>query len=216
MRKFFTTVIALTMLTAGISGCTNNDNSGSSGSSDVSDSSDNSDNSDSSNSDNSDNSDSSDLIGTPDASGSTSDSTSDGTSQGGENLPDPNGRAAKLGAAAMAAVEWPSMMDVTDAETATMFFNIDLNMCEDYYFSNQLISAQLNEILVAKPTAGNEDALKDAFDAHFEYIQNEAALYPDQEASAAGAVSGTTEDGYLYIIVHENGAEVAEAMLAAE
>ncbi len=213
MRKFITTVIALTMLTAGISGCTNNDNSGSSGSSDVSDSSDNSDVSDSSTPDNSD---SSDTSGTPDASGSTSDSTSNGTSDGGENLPDPNGRAAKLGAAAMEAVEWPAMMDVTDQEMATMFFNIDLNMCEDYYFSNQLISAQLNEILVAKPTAGNEDALKDAFDAHFEYIQTDAAFYPDQEASAAGAVSGTTEDGYLYIIVHENGADAAAAMLAAE
>lgn len=207
MKKFITTVIALTMLTAGISGCTNNDNSGSSGSSDVSDSSDNS---DSGNSDNGSDS------GTPDASGSTSDNASNGTSEGGENLPDPNGRAAKLGAAAMAAVEWPSMMDVTDSEMATMFFNIDLSMCEDYYFSNQLISAQLNEILVAKPTAGNEDALKDAFDAHFKYIQTDAAFYPDQEASAAGAVSGTTEDGYLYIIVHENGAEAAEAMLAAE
>ena len=54
------------------------------------------------------------------------------------------------------------------------------------------------------------------FDAHFEYIKNDAAFYPDQEPSAAGTVNGTTEDGYLYIIVHENGADIASAMLSAE
>lgn len=209
MKRFVSTVIAMAMLTAGLSGCTGNNNSGSSGSSEVSDSSD----SGSDNSDNSENSDNSDSA--PDTSGATSDGASTGTSDGGENLPDPDGRAAKMGAAAMEAVEWPAMMDVTDPEMASMFFGIDLSACEDYYLSNQLISAQLNEVVIAKPSAGNEDALKSAFDAHFEYIKNEAAFYPDQEASAAGAVSGTTEDGYLYIIVHENGADAAEAMLAA-
>lgn len=194
MKKIIATFITLTMLTAGISGCTGNGNS------DVSDSSGSAENSGNSG----------DSI-----SEGTSDTAPAGTDESSENLPDISGRAAQMGAAAMEAVEWPSMMDVTDEETASIFFGIDLNMCEDYYFSNQLISAQLNEIVIAKPSAGNEDALKAAFDAHFEYIQNDAAFYPDQEASAAGAVSGTTEDGYYYIIVHENGADAAAAMLTA-
>lgn len=201
MKKFITTVIALTMLTVGISGCTGNGNSSdNSGSNSVSDSS--------------GNSDSTPAGGTADNSGGTSDNTSGGTSEAG--LPDPNGRAAKMGAAAMAADEWPSMMDVTDPELALNFFGIDLSKCEDYYISNQLISAQLNEVVIVKPAAGSEDEIKAAIDAHAEYIKNEGALYPDQEASAAGTVTGTTEDGYLYIIVHENGADIASAMLEAE
>ncbi len=209
MKKFITTVIALTMLTVGISGCTNNDNSSdNSGSTNVSDSSDNS--------NSTDNSDNSDTSGTAENSGTSSDDPSGGTSEIEFDLPDPNGRAAKMGAAAMEADEWPAMMDVVDPEFATMFFGIDLSMCEDYYLSNQLISANLNEVVIAKPVAGKEDDLKAVFDAHFEYIKNDAAFYPDQEPSAAGTVNGTTEDGYLYIIVHENGADIASAMLSAE
>lgn len=201
MKKIITTVIALAMLTVGISGCTGNGNSSdSSGSNSVSDSS--------------GNSDSTPASGTADNSGGTSDNASGGTSEA--ELPDPNGRAAKMGAAAMAADEWPSMMDVTDPELALNFFGIDLSKCEDYYISNQLISAQLNEVVIVKPAAGSEDEIKAAIDAHAEYIKNEGAFYPDQEASAAGTVTGTTEDGYLYIIVHENGADIASAMLEAE
>ncbi|MDE7193389.1 MAG: DUF4358 domain-containing protein [Oscillospiraceae bacterium] len=215
MKKFITAIIALTMLTAAISGCTDNGNSSdSSGSTNVSDSSDNSNSSNST--DDSDNSDNSDTSGTADNSGNTSDNASGGTSETEFDLPDPNGRAAKMGAAAMAADEWPSMMDVVDPELASAFFGIDLSKCEDYYLSNQLISAQLNEVIIVKPAAGSEDEIKAAVDAHAEYIKNEGAFYPDQEASAAGTVTGTTEDGYLYIIVHANGADIAAAMLAAE
>lgn len=147
--------------------------------------------------------------------GETANSETSGADSG-DNQSGTSGRAAIMGAAAMNAVEWPSMMEIEDEETAQMFLGIDLNMCEDYYFSTQLISAQLNEIVIAKPAAGSEDALKEAFDAHFEYIQTDAAFYPEQEVSAAGAVSGTTEDGYYYIIVHENGEDAAAALLAAD
>jgi hypothetical protein len=121
-----------------------------------------------------------------------------------------------MGAAAMEAVEWPAMMEVTDNDLSQSFFGIDLSMCEDFYIANQLISAQLNEIVIAKPAEGMEDELKAAFDAHYEYIQTDAAFYPEQEASAAGAVEGTTDDGYYYIVVHENGSDAAAALLAVE
>lgn len=124
-----------------------------------------------------------------------------------------NSRAKELGNIAIETVEWPAMMDITDAEMAESFLGINIEMCEDYYFANQLISAQLNEILIAKPIEGKEEDIKAAFDKHFEYIKNEAAFYPAQEESAAGAVMGETEDGYLYLIVHANGADVETALL---
>lgn len=111
-----------------------------------------------------------------------------------------------------ASLEWPAMMELPDAETAVMMTSIDPALCEDYYMSTQLMSAHLNEVIICKPAAGNEAALKEQFDAHFEYIKNGAAFYPEQEGSAAGAVQGTTDDGYLYIIVHENGATAEAAM----
>ncbi len=117
--------------------------------------------------------------------------------------------------AAYAAVEWPSMMPVDDVELINSFFGIDTTLCEDYYVANQLISAQLNEIIIVKPLAGNEDALQAQLDAHFEYIKNDAAFYPEQEPSAAGAVMGELDNGYKYILVHENGAAVEEAVRAS-
>lgn len=135
-----------------------------------------------------------------------------------EYTPDPDGRAAKLAAAAFSGTEFPAMMEVTRSDWAEGFFGIDLSICEDFYISNAMISAQLNEVIIAKPKAGSEEALKAQFDSHFDYIKNDpnATFYPAQEASAEGAVSGETADGYYYIIVHENGESAAEALLAAE
>ena len=118
----------------------------------------------------------------------------------------------QMAANVFSSLEWPAMMELPDAETAMMMVSIDPALCEDYYMSTQLMSAHLNEVIICKPSAGNETALQEQFDAHFEYIQNGAAFYPEQEVSAAGAVKGTTDDGYLYIIVHENGATAAAAI----
>ena len=110
------------------------------------------------------------------------------------------------------AFEWPAMMEIPDAETTINLFSIDLGLCEDYYIAQQLMSAHLNQVIICKPAAGKEAELQAQFDAHFAYIKDGAAFYPEQEASAAGAVQGKTDDGYLYIIVHANAAD-AEAAL---
>jgi len=118
----------------------------------------------------------------------------------------------QMAANVFSSLEWPSMMELPDAETAMMMLSIDPALCEDYYMSTQLMSAHLNEVLICKPAAGKEAELQAQFDAHFEYIKNGAAFYPEQEVSAAGAVKGKTDSGYLYIIVHENGATAEAAM----
>lgn len=120
--------------------------------------------------------------------------------------------ARQMAANAYSVIEWPPMMEMPDIETTLMMTSIDPSLCTDYYISTPLISADLNEIIICKPDTGREAELQEQFDAHFEYIKNGAAFYPEQEASAAGAVMGKTDDGYLYIIVHENG-QAAEAAL---
>ena len=135
-----------------------------------------------------------------------------------EYVPDPDGRAARYAEAALNAVEFPSMMEVTRSDYAESFFGLDLSLCRDFYTANAMISALLSEVIIVNPKEGCEDELKAQMDAHFDYIKNDpnAAFYPEQELSAEGAVSGVTEDGYYYIIVHKDGAAAAEALLAAE
>lgn len=135
-----------------------------------------------------------------------------------EYVPDPNGRAAMLAEAVMNAVEFSSMMEVTRSDYAQSFFGLDLSLCEDFYASNAMISANLSQIIIAKPKAGCEEELKAQIDAHFDYIKNDpnAAFYPEQELSAKGAVSGVTDYGYYYLLVHKEGAAAAEALLAVE
>lgn len=133
-----------------------------------------------------------------------------------EYTTDPNGRAAALAETVMNAVEFPSMMEVTRSDYAEGFFGLDLSLCEDFYAANAMISALLSEIIIAKPAEGCEEQLKAQMDAHYDYIKNDpnAAFYPEQELSAEGAVSGVTEDGYYYIIVHKDGAAAEEALQA--
>lgn len=183
MKKFLSTALILAVLAMTVTGCSSNNNS-----SDVSDVNDNS-----------------SVVSDSNAEG---ENAENGTENETAAL-----TAVQMAANVLNAVEWPAMMEIPDADTANMLLGIDPALCEDYYFSTQLMSAQLNEVVIAKPSAGNEEALQAQFDAHFEYIKNGAAFYPAQEESAAGAVQGKTEDGYLYILVHVDGAACEEAML---
>ncbi len=114
------------------------------------------------------------------------------------------------------AVEFPedSMSENMTPEDAMLSFSVDTELCEDYYFSVNLMRTQLNEILIAKPKEGCKEQLKEQFDAHVEYLKEQAALYEEQEVSVSGTVTGELDNGYCYIIVHENGSEAEEALEA--
>ena len=130
----------------------------------------------------------------------------------------PDNRAGRMAAAALNTDEWPYMQVVSDPELIGTMFSTDsgetfnLDDLEEFCFCTNLISAQLNEVIVVKPVNGREGAVQDVLDSYLNYTQNGAAFYPDQEISAAGAVSGKTADNYMYLIVHENGAAIADAI----
>ncbi len=160
------------------------------------------------------------CAGGNDSSSDSTDSTVSGTVEAGDNTTSEvtDDEAASLTAAQMAAnaltaIEWPAMMQVEDPEMINGFFGIDAALCEDYYISNQMISAQLNEVIIVKPAEGKKADLQAQLDSHFEYIKNDAAFYPEQEPSAEGAVMGELSNGYLYILVHENAQTAADALL---
>ncbi len=130
----------------------------------------------------------------------------------------PDNRAGRMAAAALNTDEWPYMQVVSDPELIGTMFSTDkgetfnLDDLEEFCFCTNLISAQLNEVIIVKPVNGREGAVQDVLDSYLNYTQNGAAFYPDQEISAAGAVSGKTADNYMYLIVHENGAAIADAI----
>lgn len=117
-----------------------------------------------------------------------------------------------IGSAAAGCVEWVSMLEITDAESAMTMFGLDTTLCDEYYLSVTMMSAHLNEIIIVKPKSGSEPEVETQLEEHFDYVKNSAALYPEQEISAAGAVQGKTADGYYYIIVHRIGSEIADVI----
>lgn len=143
-----------------------------------------------------------------------------GEESGADNshLPFPDNRAGRMAAAALNTGVWPTMDIVSEADMIGSMFSTDegevfnLDDLEEYCFCTNVISAQLNRVIVVKPVNGREGAVEDAINTYLNYSQTGAAFYPAQEESAAGAVSGKTPDNYIYLIVHKNGAAIADAI----
>ena len=197
MKKIITLSLILSALALAVTGCSNNSSSSSAESSDVTSS----------------------VTSGENNSEEVSDNVSDDTaSDDSENSSssEVSGTAAQYAEKVMNAIEWPAMAEKTDAEDVQLAFSIDTSLCEDYYFADNMMSVHFNRILIAKPSAGNEEALGAQFDAYVSYLDNMETdrLYEDQVISLSGRVHGETPDGYYYIIVHEDGAAAEAAMLA--
>lgn len=134
------------------------------------------------------------------------------------SLPFPDNRAGRMAAAALRTDVWPAMDVVSEVDMIGSMFSTDegevfnLDDLEEYCFCTNVMSAQLNRVIVVKPVNGREGAVEDAINTYLNYSQTGAAFYPAQEESAAGAVSGKTPDNYIYLIVHKNGQAIADAM----
>ena len=151
---------------------------------------------------------------------SSTESSSDVNGGGVDNsgLSFPDNRAGRMAAAALRTDSWPAMEVVSEADELGALFSTDegevfnLDDLEEFCFCTNLMSAQLNRVIVVKPVNGREGAVEDAVNSYLNYSQTGAAFYPAQEESAAGAVSGKTPDNYIYLIVHKNGAAIADAI----
>lgn len=188
-KKILAAFAAITVMSAAFTGCSGNNDS-SSGSSSATSGSTSSENS------------------------SVSENSSDTESNSGsENSSQPaaaDRTAADITAAAFEALDWVPMQVIDTKENAENMFGIDIDLCEDYSMYNPLMSAHMDEIIVIKPKQGSEEKLKEQLDAHYTYLKESAAFYPDQEYTAAGTVTGVTDDGFYYIICNEIGAQIEE------
>ncbi len=130
-----------------------------------------------------------------------------------ESAPEASERTAEdLTNAVFQCIDWVSSEQITDAEIAETMLGLDLSLLDDYSIFIPMMSVHLDELIVVKPKAGSEEAVDEQLTAHFDYIKDGAAFYPEQEIAAAGAVKGKTDDGFYYIIVNQIGSQIADVM----
>lgn len=114
--------------------------------------------------------------------------------------------------AALNAVEFPEMIKVESEQEIDAFFSFDTSNYADYSLYTNLMSTNLNHVIVVKPLEDKHDEVFAELMAFYDDQIENVAFYPAQEASAMGAEMDETEDGYIYIIFHEDG-DIAAAAL---
>lgn len=91
--------------------------------------------------------------------------------------------------------------------------DLNLDDCEEYVFASPMISAALKQIVIVKPKAGKEEAVKSAMTALADFAKTPNPMeYPAWEAERAGTKFGETSDGCFYVVVAEEGAEMGAAI----
>lgn len=220
MKKIVSILLVCAMLTATLTACDTNkpSDTSSSTSSTESSSSESSSSESTTESSSTDSGSTDDNIVVPDDPNNPGDGD-DGEGVDNSGLEFPDNRAGALAKAALATDAWPAMDLVTDPEFVSAMFSADFNIdsYEEFCLSTNFISAAFNKVIIIKPKAGKEEEVSNAFKSYQEMIQDPSMMYyPDQEIQIAGTVTGETDDGYYYMIVHENGEDIAATMLAAE
>lgn len=145
---------------------------------------------------------------------------------GGQDVPDgadnsglafPDNGAGAMVKAALNTGEW-SFMQLADAETAAILVpGLSLGDCEEYCLTFCGMSTQLQYAFAVKCKPGSEAAVNAALESFFNGIKNnpDLAFYPAQQEAANGAVMGELGD-YVYVVVHADGRDCADAMEAAQ
>lgn len=226
MKKIVSVLLISAMLLTALTACDNKTSGDSSGNSSVTD------NSSSSTTENSETS--SDSNSTEDGVSSPENSSDDnivipddpdnpsGENEGADNsgLEYPDNKAGQMVKAALSVNTWPGMTLAEEQEMVDALFygrGFIIDNYDEYCLSTNFISGQLCNVFVIKPKEGSENEVETVFNNYMEALKTDRNLtfYPAQEESAAGAVQGKTDDGYYYLIVHVNGADIESDMLAA-
>lgn len=229
MKKIISMIIAVIVTAVALTGCNGSSTNSTSNSSSSSNTSSDNDPSGSSSGDSSNGSssesssssssseDSSSSSSSESSSGDTSTESDSGNIPNEFGLPLPNTRSGEMAAKALAADEWGALMMLKSDEELSVLVSdkLSLDMMDDSCFITNMFSLHLYRIFLAKPKAGSESIVKSVFEETFDYLKNDpnVALYGGQRESVAGGVAGVTDDGYYYIIIHANGAKIADAMV---
>lgn len=143
---------------------------------------------------------------------SSSGSTQGGSSSSGEMSNGDEKRADLYAEAALNAVEFPKMTKVEAAEEIDAFFEFNTENYADFSLYMNVMSVNLNRVILVKPLSDKHDEVFAELEAYYNDLIENSAFYPAQESAAAGSKMGETTDGYIYIIVHEDGETAVRAI----
>lgn len=139
-------------------------------------------------------------------------STQGGSSSSGEMSNGDEKRADLYAEAALNAVEFPKMTKVEAAEEIDAFFEFNIANYADFSLYMNVMSVNLNRVILVKPLSDKHDEVFAELEAYYNDLIENSAFYPAQESAAAGSKMGETTDGYIYIIVHEDGETAVRAI----
>lgn len=139
-------------------------------------------------------------------------STQGGSSSSGEMSNGDEKRADLYAEAALNAVEFPKMTKVEAAEEIDAFFEFNTENYADFSLYMNVMSVNLNRVILVKPLSDKHDEVFAELEAYYNDLIENSAFYPAQESAAAGSKMGETTDGYIYIIVHEDGETAVRAI----
>lgn len=129
----------------------------------------------------------------------------------------PNTRAGEFAAKALAADPWGDMVRLeTDEELAeNVSDKLMFDMLEDSCFIAGVTSGRKFLILIAKPNEEHDNTVNEIFDHIFHQYKNDPnrGFTSQEKEDAVGAVSGVTGSGYYYVVVHKDGARIADVMV---
>lgn len=143
---------------------------------------------------------------------SSSGSTQGGSSSSSETSNGDEKRADLYASAALNAVEFPKMTKVEAAEEIDAFFEFNIANYADFSLYMNVMSVNLNRVILVKPLSDKHDEVFAELEAYYNDLIENSAFYPAQESAAAGSKMGETTDGYIYIIVHEDGETAVRAI----
>ena len=104
------------------------------------------------------------------------------------------------------------MVVANDEVFSVLLPRLSSDMFEDHCFAFDIVSILGHTVFAGKPKPGQEDAVKSVLEESLETYKQQVSFYPAGQMSAEGAQIGITNDGYCYFVIHENGAEIADAM----
>ncbi len=225
MKKTLTAALAAILLVTSLTGCNSDNEPNDSSDSSISNTSGDNASSDSGSSDNasSDNttSDSSSSDNIISGNNGTGDSSSDPGEESypipAETLEFPDTKSGRMVKAALEynPEDWSMGLKLDDGEMLTLKFpELTVDMFEDYCFVYDMIGIQGHTVFAGKAKAGQEDTVKTAIEKNLDAYKDSVNWYPAAGQSVAGAVNGTSDDGYYYFVIHADGSDVASAMLA--
>ena len=145
------------------------------------------------------------------SSGSTQESSTSSSSSG-ETSAVTEKKADLYAKAALNAVEFPKMTKVEAAEEIDAFFEFNTENYADFSLYMNVMSVNLNRVILVKPLPDKHDEVFAELEAYYIDLIETSAFYPAQESAAAGSKMGETADGYIYIIVHEDGEAAVRAI----